>query len=49
MVVQGQRIALRESHFSLSIAIKICAGKPLAMNSYKPSLNAAAGGYVQTR
>jgi hypothetical protein len=37
LVVQGQRIALRVSHFSLSIAIKICAGKPLAMNSYNPT------------
>src|SRR5260370_38978590 len=39
LVVQGQLIALRVSHFSLSIAIKICAGKPLAINSYKPTLS----------
>jgi hypothetical protein len=37
LVVQDQRIALRVSHFSLSLAIKIRAGKPLAMNSYKPT------------
>jgi hypothetical protein len=44
LVVQGQRIALRVSHFNLSIAIKkdMC-GKTLSDEFLQADLNAAAG------